>query len=338
MLSQRQWLVVAIVFCIGIAAGWEGRTLLWPYIPSIAMTYDNPALRSKDSTYQFISPLLACETPERKEVREFQPLETDINSLIDSAVYRKTAKTASVYFRDPQKGRWVAINENEQYFPASLLKVPIMMAYFKAAESDPRILSQQLTYDGSFDDNTRADIKPEKPLAPGKSYSVDELIAAMITQSDNNATRLLVNNIDKKSLDEVYTDLGLSIPDTTGNIEFMSVKSYSYFFRVLYNATYLTKPMSDKALLLLTAHDFPQGIMAGVPDSVKVGQKFGESEIYSDPSTVSSRELHDCGMVYHPKNPYLLCSMTKGDNFDDLTRLIQDISRLVYQRVDSSIY
>jgi len=27
-------------------------------------------------------------------------------------------------------------------------------------------------------------------------------------------------------------------------------------------------------------------------------------------------QLHDCGIVYYPETPYLLCVMTKGWNFE----------------------
>ena len=46
------------------------------------------------------------------------------------------------------------------------------------------------------------------------------------------------------------------------------------------------------------------------------------------------KQLHDCGIVYYPKHPYLLCVMTRGDSFEYLDDTIRDISHLVYQEVN----
>jgi hypothetical protein len=45
------------------------------------------------------------------------------------------------------------------------------------------------------------------------------------------------------------------------------------------------------------------------------------------------RELHDCGIVYLPDNPYLLCVMTKGNDFAKMEKIIEEISRLSYERL-----
>lgn len=50
---------------------------------------------------------------------------------------------------------------------------------------------------------------------------------------------------------------------------------------------------------------------------------------------VNSRELHDCGIIYHPYRPYLLCVMTSGKDFQGLKDTIQAISTLTYQEVNA---
>jgi beta-lactamase class A len=214
-----------------------------------------------------------------------------------------------------------------------------MIALFKEAEADPGLLQKKILYDGSFDYNTAQNFKPEKTLTPHQSYTLNELNERMIAYSDNNAVPLLSHYIDDHKLRTVFSDLGVFIPTTSGelNQDFISVKAYANFFRVLYNASYLNRDLSEKALSVLSKSDFPQGITAGVPTSTIIVQKFGERKILDINNNPISTELHDCGIIYAPAHPYLLCIMTKGKNFNELAGSIKDISKLVYDSVQNGI-
>jgi hypothetical protein len=64
---------------------------------------------------------------------------------------------------------------------------------------------------------------------------------------------------------------------------------------------------------------------------VPVAHKFAER---SDPQT-GEKQLHDCGIVYYPRHPYLLCVMTKGPGFEGLAGVVARVSRMVYSEVDA---
>lgn len=291
----------------------------------------------EQAKYKYINPLLAYEISERKEFKEFNPIKDELNSLINTEIRSNRASQVSVYFRDLANGRWFGINENEKYNPASLLKVATMIGVYKVAETNPDILSKRITYDGSFDDNKAENIKPLKTVEPGKTYTIEDLMQAMIGYSDNNAKTLIHQAVDNAFIADVYSDLGLPLPENAPNdltVDFMSVKSYSLLFRVLYNSTYLSREYSEKALELLGLPDFPEGISAGIPAGVAVASKFGERSIRSADGKLLTAELHDCGIIYYPNHPYILCIMTKGADFSDLTNLISDASRSVYTSFD----
>lgn len=294
------------------------------------------AVREENNHYKLIDPLLACETSNRKNFLQFKPLEKKLNDLIVQKEKDDLASNIGVYFQDFGSGKWTGVNEDAKFSPASLLKVPVMMANLAAAESNPALLSQKILYDGSFDDNAKENIQPLKQIQKGSSYSIEELLNFMITHSDNNATRLLFDSPDQTSLKEVFTDLGTPFPNPGELGDYMSPKSYALFYRVLYSATYLNRPMSEKALELLSINDrdFPQGLAAGVPENVTVAQKFGERSFEGFDSPYN-KELHDCGIVYNPKHAYVLCIMTKGKDFQELTNAIRDVSKMVYEEVDA---
>jgi len=89
--------------------------------------------------------------------------------------------------------------------------------------------------------------------------------------------------------------------------------------------------MSEKALKYLSHIDFHEGIAGGVPAGVPVASKFGE-KVLDDGKVV---ELHEFGIVYHPRGPYLLGVMTKGSDLGRQSAVIREISRLIYAEIDT---
>lgn len=294
---------------------------------------DNSSPIRKPTTSKFIAPLLLSS--ENNKLYEDDAFYKTILGYINSKIKDGTASNISFYFKDLTSGIWTGVNENERYAPASLEKVPIMIATLKQSESDPSLLDKQIFYDGKIDRNTKEYYQSQKHILPNHSYSVEELISYMIMYSDNNATALLLSVTPQHNLTEIFTDLGLPIPekDTYETIDFLSDRLYSRLFRVLYNSTYLNEENSEKALKLLSYTDFDNGIVSQVPKDVSVANKFGERTINNQNNVLVFRELHDCGIVYVPKNPYLICIMTKGDDFKKLESVIQDISKLTYDKM-----
>ena len=211
-----------------------------------------------------------------------------------------------------------------------MLKVPLMIAVLKKAESSPGLLKRSISFNGDKDYNTIQNFKPEQTLSPGGSYTIDELLYRMIVYSDNNASALIEDNFGVSIMNDLYKTAGLEkpLPDITKNV--LSVQEYSRFFQVLFNASYLNTEMSEKALGYLAESHFEFGLLRAIPPRVMVAHKFGE---YADEEE-HSKQLHDCGIVYYPDHPYLLCVMTKGSPFGDTFKTIREISAAVYQAID----
>jgi beta-lactamase class A len=288
----------------------------------------------REDGYKYIHPVLICNLNNNLPVTEDQQLNKAIRAYIDTI----PGNDVSVYYLPfLPGGKWAGVNEDESFSPASMLKVPTMLAILKYADSHSDFLSKEIYYDGSFDDNKAEYFKPQKAIRPGNYYSIDQLLTYMIGYSDNNAARLLNGSIDAHSLEAIYINLGIQLPsDATTHIDFMSPRTYALFLRMLYGSTYLSREMSEKALALMTTVDFPGGLLAGVPPTVTVADKFGERQVFTPRGVLSFRELHDCGIVYSPDHPYLLCIMTRGSDFDTLTTAIRSISKIVYDYVAQS--
>ncbi len=276
--------------------------------------------------YGLISPLLDFE--DDRGLRELRPFKHRIKAFADRLKEGGVVSQVSVYYRDLNNGPWFGINEKDLFTPASLLKVPNMIAWLKGAEADPKLLARRVRFQPfALPDNPS--LPPERKLEPGKEYSIEQFLERMIVDSDNQAQYVLRSLMDDKVIDRVYTDFGLSIPDVRKPEDMMSVKEYGAFFRILYNAAYLDRKMSEKALRWLSETRFGRGLPAGVPAGTVVAHKFGERET---PGRLN--QFHDCGIVYHPRRPYLLCLMSRGRDVGKLVMATRDISSLVWAEVD----
>jgi beta-lactamase class A len=283
--------------------------------------------------YRYINPLLEC-TDEGFTNFETSILKKKVETYINNKKQQNGFEVA-MYFRDLNNGPWFGINESSDFTPGSMLKVPTMILFYKLADEDPDILNTVIKVKELS--NITQDIKPKEVIEPNKSYTINELIRRMIVYSDNEAGFALLNYMQKLNPDkisEIYTDLGIEVPGVRNKDDFLDVVAYSRFFRVLYNASYLNKEYSEAALELLSKVDFKEGIVAGVPNKFTIAHKFGERE----QSTNQIKQLHDCGIVYYPNSPYLICIMTRGEaeNLEIHKKIIQDISNLVYQDFDTN--
>lgn len=326
----RKTIIVVAIFVVGCVAGFAVCELVHKIYRSRTKA---SFVERHEGQKRLVNPLLACDAADgllnNPELVSFRD---KLDKQLRSGLGMRHAPSVSVYFRELNDGLWFSIGEEEKFVPASLRKVPLMIALLKQAENAPqtRLLDRSVKYDLANDYNLKQTIKPAKALVPGNLYTVRELITRMIVYSDNNAFTLLTKIVDPVEFDRVYPVLRLLDPNAAADDVFLSVQTYESFFRVLYNASYLSREGSEWALALLSRSDFKAGLVAGVPTSVTVAHKFGEHADVAD-GTV---QLHDCGIVYYPNNPYLLCVMSKGSDFELLDDAIVTISRLVYAEVD----
>lgn len=290
---------------------------------------ENTLSEIRTGGYKFTNPLLDCDNFNPSVLKAHVDLINSLNDYVKNALLNEDATQISVYFRSLNNGPWIGINEKEYYTPASLLKLPILIATLKKAENDPALLKMHINYNTPYDTIYKPNIKDTTCIRLGKAYSVDELLRFMIVHSDNEAKEILVHLISNDYIMNVMEELGVNLKNRNFSIDFISVKEYSSFYRILYNASYLNRNMSEKALELLSQTNYNKGITNKLPKDLVVSHKFGERGFENS----DLKQLHDCGIIYLPGNPYLLCVMSRGYDFDKLSKVISDISLMVYNNV-----
>ncbi len=278
--------------------------------------------------YQFIKPLLYAEP--YCESQFLASYKHEIESLIGAYKSKGDITSAAVYIRTFANPQWIAINETEKFSPGSLLKVPEMMTLYKMEEAKPGFLKKTFLYEKPFVTHRNTTFNSNH-IQVGKTYSVQELIRYMIVYSDNEATMMLNQVIDRNMFNKVFSDVGLKEPDFNSNDYPMSAPDYSVFFKELFNGSYLTMEHSEACMKLLTESDFEEGMMGGLPSGCMAAHKFGEGGPENAPNFCES------AMIYTGNKPFLLTIMTKGADMKKLPNVVKEITKKVYAVMGTTV-
>ena len=160
--SKKEYRMYAVMFISGCLL-----TYILNALPSSTST--DTYLVRKPTKSKYVSPLLLGS--DSTFFYEDSSFSKELSRYILTATKDGSAADISVYVKNLTTGRWTGINENEHYAPASLMKVPIMIAILKQAESDNSLLRRELYYDGTSDLNQEEYYKPQNHIAAGHSYS-----------------------------------------------------------------------------------------------------------------------------------------------------------------------
>lgn len=269
----------------------------------------------------------------------------DISTQLKSYVQKSDAEIISVYVQDLSTKKEYGYNQDLFFTPASMFKVPTVMAYMKKAESEPELLNKKITYTQELATayNSKSIVQyPEisDPVTIGKTYTASDLIVRTIQNSDNQALILLKSTMTPDDFSGISESTGIVIHDinkeahtfsyfqASNLIPYTTPMEYMKLFTSLENASYLMKGNSDGLLAMLNQSNFKNGLVAGVPQGVLVAHKFG---VYGVNTAEGKSEvgLNDCGIVY-ATNPYNICVMLVAKDQATAESILKDLSSQVY--------
>lgn len=239
------------------------------------------------------------------------------------ARYAQQQIPLGVYFEYLPTGSSINVNDQFEVELGSLAKVPAVMAVYRSIENGEIGPDKVLTVQKEHIDSQFGSLW-EKGV--GTKVTVKDAVRLALTESDNTAVNLLLSNIPKGSHEEVFQRLDL--PKTTDGVyPTLSPKSYASVFRNLYLSSYINYHDSNAMLEYLTKTIFTDKLPAGVPPGVKVAHKIG---VFSSADKIPV--YNDCGIVYIPERPYVLCLMVSADEETAREEIIA-YSRMVYSFV-----
>jgi beta-lactamase class A len=243
---------------------------------------------------------------------------------------------AGVYVRDIEGDFGYGIRPDEEFFTASTIKLPVMVAVYRKVDEGELSLSQMI------------EIKEEDWAAgagwlqwerAGTRQTVGDLLLLMMTQSDNVATNALVRTVGGADhINEVARSLGAE-----NTLLYQKVSSERAAIPQLDNrstprdmATMLQKIADGEAasekscgymIDLMDLNELDWWLDAGLPANVYAANKAGWLyEVYDD-----------VGIVKAGDRPYVVAIMSKygSGDVDQGQVLIEELSRTVWESQNS---
>ena len=158
--------------------------------------------------------------------------------------------------------------------------------------------------------------------SPQTHLSLRSATQAALEKSDNTALNVIKYYSEPRLGEEEQSLSYLKLkPVQEDGLSYINAKSYVGILSCLYESCYNTPADSQEMLDYLSQSHFP-GIADGVPSSVQVAHKIG-----------TAMETHDdCGIVYLPLRPYILCVMVNQPR-QTYAKTMKDVSAIVYGEV-----
>lgn len=322
-----------MLLCVGVCMGWVGQST-FQYVAEDMHSAENALEARQQGQYKYINPLLECEQAQNLGRKYYKPTFDTVKEIINDYENKGMATEVGVYFRDLNNGPWYAFNEDALFEPASMFKLPLLVSLYKKREIDHEFFDQKVSIVADKDD--MQNIKPSASAQVGMSYTVRELIQYMMKYSDNTAAETLFSLLDPKYMTTIFSEIGMTTKKGAEGRFVITVRDYSSIYRFLFNGSYLSRSDSEEILELLTQTEFNNGLRKFIPSQISIAHKFGERQL-QDLQGNNMYQLHDCGIVYYPRRPFLLCVMTKGSDPNVLVKVIQDISRSIYTSYDEKM-
>ena len=230
-----------------------------------------------------------------------------------------------------------AVNENRGFAQASAIKIPILMELLKQAHEDKVDLEQMLWVE-----------KKNQVAGSGilsevgdrtTQMSVEDLAVLMVVLSDNTATNMIIDLVDKenvtatmKSLGCEHTRLQRRMLDTAaaarGEDNLSTPADAAKILRLLHEGKFINREVSDHALAILRKEK-PGDVKSGLPPGVPVAFKAG-----AVPGVTT-----EWAIVEFKGRPYVVVAMGGfglGDEFRAAIRSVAKTSHHFFARISTA--
>lgn len=298
--AKSIWSYVVVIF------------LILTNIISLVVYFTSDKIATKDA-FDLLNPARKLFS-HKDMIINVQPLRDYLNSKYE------TDQNVSIYFEYLTTGANIAISKDAQFYPASLLKLPVAIAVAKKVDKGEWRWDNKLVLMASDKDDKFGTLYKEPT---GSVFTIEELVRRSLADSDNTAHFILLRNLELKEIEEVYAYMGLDgFLDTDGS---MSAKRYSVILRTLYNSSYLVDDSSQKLISFMASDTFNDYLQSGLPKGTKFSHKIGID--------AGKNVYLDSGIVYLKNRPYILIAMTKMKTEQEAKDIMKDVSSSVFNYI-----
>lgn len=253
---------------------------------------------------------------------EMQEAEREVSALV--APYAESVAVAVVSLGE---GGGFSINGDERFVSASMIKLLILAEYMQQVDAgmlDPdgiHVLDESDMVGGAG---------VVAGSSSGATFTYDELACHMIKYSDNTAANILIDTLGMEAINHRASALGLAQTELQrkmmhfdGDAEnYISANDAAALLCGIAQHGLASDSTSEVAESYLLEQADSEGLVAGLPSSVRFGHKTGALD--------SVR--HDGGIVYG-ESPYVIVVLTSLDEAK-ANSLMEEISRMVYEALE----
>lgn len=239
--------------------------------------------------------------------------------------------SVGLVIKDLKTGREIDFNKDSLIPSASLVKIPIMLSCYYAAQDGKIRLNDavRLKYSQRVGGSK---VLGNKPV--GSVFTVEELLHPMITESDNAAANVLIDFLGFDRLNAYFKKMGLRNTNLArrmmdfkerreGEENYTTAGDMACLLEGLYRKKFLNNKVSEKCLELLGQQKINDRIPKKLPkDGAFIAHKTG----------LERHICHDVGIVFTDKGDFLICVMVKHKNrfARSAKKFISDIALLTY--------
>lgn len=238
----------------------------------------------------------------------------------------KQPEKISLYFEYLPSGSSIGINDTDEIEMASLAKLPTVLAVYDKIHKGELDRNQVLTVTDA-DIDTRYGTFWQKGV--GAKLPLMEAVGMTLDESDNTTHNMLYHLLSVQNKVDIFQKLDIRV-DLEGDAlaSFISAKSYSSILKSLYLSSYVPQAFSSEILTLMSKTVDAEGIDAGVEQGIPVAHKTGTLR-RADGLDV----YNDCGIVYVPKRPYVLCMLINGEDEKKAHDDMKFLSNMIYKYI-----
>ncbi|MCH7730060.1 serine hydrolase [Patescibacteria group bacterium] len=301
--KERYLVLFVFVITVGTSAvlGLSSRQWKLPGIPRVAF----PSFKTKRIVIEVDE-----KTREEREKEE----------TVASSFREKTRNLSGIYGFYVVKlgsGSSYGYLEREVFEPASLNKLPVMVAMYMQAEQ------------GNLDLETNYNLKQSDKVVGSGSLSSKpsgyeltyrDLVRLMGKESDNTSFNIARNILGKRKI--VETIAAAKMVDTVIFDEEQKTTPYDIgtFFQNLWRGNLVSEKSRDELLGFLTDTNYEAWLAEGIPDGVEVAHKFGREQ----------HVVNDAGIVFADE-AFVLVIMSKGVVEREADAIFPELARIVYE-------
>lgn len=229
-------------------------------------------------------------------------------------------------------GQGISVNGDAELPAASTIKIPVMVEVFRQIAIGRFSLRRTMTLTDVDRDCGYGDLCD----APGGStYSVEDLLVAMIDDSDNTAANMLIRLVGRQSINRTMAGLGLSrthladeIRSDSGDIRGLRTSANDMLS--------LLSMIAARRIVTPSACDAMLAILAGQRHNDLLPEPLPKDLVIAHKTGTLHDTLNDVGIVELAGAPYVICVLTTHwSDLDDGQTLIRLASLMTYRSFDA---